>query len=256
MVTCAPIACKHKVSGSFSLPSRGPFHLSLTVLFAIGHWVVFRLGGWALPLHTGFHVSGTTLVPSVSLQFSSTGVSPSSLCFSKTFRLTVLNHVRWSSTPRDLSLGLASFPFARRYLGNRCFFLFLELLRCFSSLRFLLSDYLFIWGYLYITTGGFPHSEICGSADICSFPQLIAACHVLLRLPVPRHPPYALSHLTFCLSFLSAAVLLLAHSSVTYLSMLLHRSLTRLASAQKILHKHFHACFQALSFRLLALTTF
>ena len=29
--------------------------------------------------------------------------------------------------------GLASFPFARRYLGNRCFFLFLRLLRCFSS---------------------------------------------------------------------------------------------------------------------------
>ena len=63
MVTCAPIACKHKVSGSISLPSRGPFHLSLTVLSSIGHWVVFRLGGWALLLHTGFHVSGTTLVP-------------------------------------------------------------------------------------------------------------------------------------------------------------------------------------------------
>ena len=33
----APIACMHKVSGSFSLPSRGSFHLSLTVLYAIGH---------------------------------------------------------------------------------------------------------------------------------------------------------------------------------------------------------------------------
>ena len=33
--------------------------------------------------------------------------------------------------------GLASFPFARRYLGNRCFFLFLLLLRCFSSEGFL-----------------------------------------------------------------------------------------------------------------------
>ena len=32
-------------------------------------------------------------------------------------------------------LGLASFPFARRYSGNRCFFLFLPLLRCFSSRR-------------------------------------------------------------------------------------------------------------------------
>ena len=29
--------------------------------------------------------------------------------------------------------GLGSFPFARRYLENRCFFLFLRLLRCFSS---------------------------------------------------------------------------------------------------------------------------
>ena len=30
-------ACKHRVSGSFSLPSRGSFHLSLTVLSSIGH---------------------------------------------------------------------------------------------------------------------------------------------------------------------------------------------------------------------------
>ena len=64
MVTLAPIACKHKVSGSVSLPSRGSFHLSLTVLFAIGHWVVFRLGGWAPRLHTKFLVLGATLVPS------------------------------------------------------------------------------------------------------------------------------------------------------------------------------------------------
>ena len=42
----------------------------------------------------------------------------------------------------------------------------------------------------------FPHSEICGSMDICSSPQLIAAYHVFRRLLVPRHPPYALSCLT------------------------------------------------------------
>ena len=40
---------------------------------------------------------------------------------------------------------------------------------------------------------GFPHSEICGSMDICSSPQLIAAYHVFLRLLVPRHPPCALN---------------------------------------------------------------
>ena len=44
---------------------------------------------------------------------------------------------------------------------------------------------------------GFPHSEIRGSKLICSSPRLIAACHVLHRLPVPRHSPYALVRLNF-----------------------------------------------------------
>ena len=43
---------------------------------------------------------------------------------------------------------------------------------------------------------GFPHSDICGSILICSSPQLFAACHVLLRLLMPRHPPYALFSLS------------------------------------------------------------
>ena len=42
---------------------------------------------------------------------------------------------------------------------------------------------------------GFPHSDICGSRNICFSPQLFAAYHVFLRLLVPRHPPCAL----FCL---------------------------------------------------------
>ena len=42
---------------------------------------------------------------------------------------------------------------------------------------------------------GFPHSEICGSTDISSLPQLIAGNRVLLRLSVPRHSPYALFRL-------------------------------------------------------------
>ena len=47
-----------------------------------------------------------------------------------------------------------------------------------------------------VSSAGFPHSEICGSSDICSLPQLIAAYHVFLRLLVPRHPPCALFSLT------------------------------------------------------------
>ena len=56
-----------------------------------------------------------------------------------------------------------------------------------------------LWIYaqsLQVFCSRFPHSEICGSIDICSSPQLIAAYHVLHRLLVPRHPPYAL----FCLT--------------------------------------------------------
>ncbi len=43
---------------------------------------------------------------------------------------------------------------------------------------------------------GLPHSEIPGSMDICSSPRLIAACHVLRRLLMPRHSPCALYSLT------------------------------------------------------------
>jgi hypothetical protein len=104
----------------------------------------------------------------------------------------------WSTTP-DYS-GLGSSPFARRYLGNRCFFLFLRVLRCFSSPGYLLYTYVFSIGYLGIAPSEFPHSEICGLTAVCAFPQLIAACHVLRRLLVPRHPPYALLYLTYLLA--------------------------------------------------------
>ena len=47
-----------------------------------------------------------------------------------------LNLSQWlvqSVTPACTHAGLGSFHFARRYSGNRVFFLFLRLLRCFSS---------------------------------------------------------------------------------------------------------------------------
>ena len=46
----------------------------------------------------------------------------------------------------------------------------------------------------------FPNSDIRGSRLICSSPRLFAACHVLRRLPMPRHSPYALLRLNyFCI---------------------------------------------------------
>ena len=52
------------------------------------------------------------------------------------------------------------------------------------------------WAVVRVYRTGFPHSEIPGSSPACGFPRLIAACHVLHRLLLPRHSPCALSSLT------------------------------------------------------------
>ena len=90
-------------------------------------------------------------------------------------------------TPKDKSSGLGSFPFARRYSGNRCFFLFLLLLRCFSSEGFLhmamylpCSDtvlpyrvspfgYLRVYGYLLLTAAFRSLSRPSSAPDAKSF---------------------------------------------------------------------------------------
>ena len=89
--------------------------------------------------------------------------------------------------PEDAA-GLGLSPFDRLYWGNRYYFLFLPVLRCFSSRRSPPAprdDAL--------ARVGLPHSDIAGSQGICPSPALFAACHVLLRLREPRHPPCALS---------------------------------------------------------------
>ena len=47
-----------------------------------------------------------------------------------------------------------------------------------------------------MTPAGLPHSDIPGSMLAYSSPRLLAVNHVLLRLLMPRHPPYALIILT------------------------------------------------------------
>src|SRR5438094_913784 len=74
-------------------------------------------------------------------------------------------------------------------------FLFLQVLRWFTSLSSLPKAYVFSNRILHFQRSGFPHSDIFGSTPVCGFPKLFAAYHVLHRLPSPRHPPYALSSL-------------------------------------------------------------
>ena len=69
----------------FTFPSR--------YCFTIGHWVVFRLGGWSPRIPTGFHVSGGTLdTPSCHSVFAYGSLT---LCGwpSHTIRLTYDSHV-------------------------------------------------------------------------------------------------------------------------------------------------------------------
>ena len=76
--------------------------------------------------------------------------------------------------------GLGSCAFARHYWRNHCYFLFLRVLRCFSSPRSpgaLRRDG--------IAAAGFPHSDIGGS---CGYLPLAAAFRSLSR---PSSPPRA-----------------------------------------------------------------
>ena len=95
-----------------------------------------------------------------------------------------------------VSDGLGSFPFARHYSGNRYYFFFLGVLRYFNSPRSPSRVYEFNAELRHITGAELPHSEIAGSKVVSTYPTLIAGNHVLHRLPVPRHPPHALSNLT------------------------------------------------------------
>ena len=77
-------------------------------------------------------MSRRTLDPARSLDLSDTRLSRPMACFPKTVLLG-LKSLLAVRTPRYTYRGLGSSAFARRYLRNRCFFLFLRVLRCFSS---------------------------------------------------------------------------------------------------------------------------
>src|SRR5579875_4063266 len=105
-------------------------------------------------------------------------------------------HVECPTTPKGKPFGLGCSRFARRYSGNRVCFLFLRVLRCFSSPGLPSVLYVFKYRYCSITSSGFPHSEISGSKPTYSSPKHIGVSPVLHRLLVPRHPPCALCNLT------------------------------------------------------------
>ena len=140
-------------------------------------------------------MSRPTLDTAMSTRLSLTGLSPSLVSFPKTVLLNLLNQFRGPNPGMHASrFGLFRFRSP----------LLTESLVVFSSSGYLdvsvhRVPFHTLWIGVWITgvhPAGFPHSDICGSMDICSSPQLFAAYHVFLRLLVPRHLPCALSCLT------------------------------------------------------------
>ena len=96
----------------------------------------------------------------------------------------------WSYNPKAAlpQSWFGLFPVRSPLLGESLvYFLFLQVLRCFSSPRWPLHQQMSC-----LQHDGLSHSEILGSEIICIYPRLIAAYHVLHRLREPRHPPCAL----------------------------------------------------------------
>ena len=174
----------------FSLPSRGSFHLSLTVLSSIGRQRCFALDGGPPSFPQDSTCPAVLRMRPSSRPVSATGVSPSAPGLPMPFASDRSAFCR-PSTPAARRLPVWALPFSLAATGG-------------ISLDYSSSGYLDVsvrrlalpCGMARLQRAGFPHSDTRGSMPACGSPRLFAACCVL-RLPLtPRHPPYALRSLT------------------------------------------------------------
>ena len=152
---------------------------------------VFSLAGWSRRIRAGFLVSRVTQDSATSRHASRKGLSPAMARLSRRFR-SRSGYDNAVLQPRGCiaTVTVWALPRSLATTGGITFcFLFLEVLRCFSSLR---SPHHIQVMMTVLQTDGLSHSEIRGSKVICTSPRLIAAYHVLHRLHEPRHPPCAL----------------------------------------------------------------
>ena len=135
----APTACRRMVSGTISLPSSGCFSpfphgtRSLSV-----SWEYLALPDGPGGFTQGFSCPALLRMPAPALWLRVRGSHPLRRAVpgpSPRRRARTLPVLLPRARPERTAPGLGSSPFARHYWGNHCCFLFLEVLRCFSSLR-------------------------------------------------------------------------------------------------------------------------
>ena len=195
-----PVGPRHLVGTRFQVcftPLTGVlFTFPSRYWFAIGHRLVFSLGGWAPRIRTAFHVCRPTWdTAGLRLGFGYGGFALSAAPF-QALLLPSFRAVSRSRNPRGQapwfrlvrvrspllaqSLCLISFPPGTEmfhFPGSRPSGLCVQPEVTASS------------------AAGLLHSDILGSQCVCHSPRLFAAYHVLRRLAMPRHPPCALSRL-------------------------------------------------------------
>ena len=143
-ITGTPTACKRTVSGTISLPCSGcfsPFPHGTCSLSVSQEYL-------ALPDGPGGFRQGSTCPALLRVLLSSyslpvRGFHPLWPAFPKPFQFKIFLHIAalqpWHCR-NNTSLGCSRF--ARHYSGNHFCFLFLWVIRCFSSPR---SPHIFIW---------------------------------------------------------------------------------------------------------------
>ena len=120
----------------FTVPSR--------YLSTIGCQRVFSLIQWSGQIHAEFHVHRITWDTPRRLQTSHTRLSRSMVAFSTALCSSFTYHIEVPQPRRNKFLRFRLFRFRSPLLTESLRFLFLGLLRCFTSPRFASPDYEFI----------------------------------------------------------------------------------------------------------------
>ena len=173
----------------FTFPSR---YYSLSVT-----WSYLAFGDGPPVFRLDFSCPGVLRIPLPSARFRLRDFYPLRSGFPTVFDY-LARWLSWGPYPaRIATCGLGSSDFARHYSRNRSYFLFLRVLRCFSSPG---SPHLLIYSVNDTATLLAVRSRIRTSADLCSFAaprgfsQLVTS---FLGAMYHRHPPYALRSLIF-----------------------------------------------------------
>ena len=173
----------------FHPPVRGAFHLSLTVLIAIGISLVFSLSAWSRIIQTGFLVSRPTQDSALLIcSYVYGGLTLYATPFHTTSTSSILKLLP-SYNPADAETSAVwAPPFSLAATPGITFVFFSSAYLDVSVQRVCrLSPY---W------VPPFGHPNVI--AVMCTSAGLFAACRVLLRRRDPRHPPCALLFFLNC----------------------------------------------------------